>query len=147
MPLTVIKGDLLQADEQIIVHQCNCVTSESKIVYTVEKYPYSNVYTIFPRVPGEVLITYPEEKGPIVVAFLAQYYPGRSRPGDSRTERLKWFRECIGSLAIFMKERGIDRVAFPFKIGCGLAGGIWEDYLRILEDFSKTINVIIYRKD
>ena len=147
--MSVIKGDLLEVDEQIIVHQCNCVTSKSKGLATdvFEKYPYSNVYTIFPRVPGEVLITYPEEKGPIVAAFLAQYYPGRSRPGDSRTERLKWFRECIRSLTIFMKERGINRVAFPFKIGCGLAGGIWEDYLRILEEFGKTFNVIIYRKD
>jgi hypothetical protein len=44
----------------------------------------------------------------------------------------------------------IISIAFPYKIGCGLAGGKWEDYESMIYKFAKenpNIKVKIYKKN
>ena len=140
--LTVVHGSLLDSKLQILGHQCNCRTSSARGLARdlFERYPYANIYKQKDRIPGTNKYSFGD--GPIIVGMLAQDYPGRSQGED----RLRWFRECLSELKRFMKEHSLDTVGFPHGIGCGLAGGRWEDYLALLTEFAKNYNVVLYRK-
>lgn len=59
---------------------------------------------------------------------------------DTEANRLKWFRECICAVDALQLE---DAVAMPYKIGCGLAGGNWQEYQKILDNAST--NIVLYK--
>lgn len=144
---TIVQGDLLKSNEDFIVHQTNCVTKYakglSKVIFF--KYPESDVYT--PRrisnskdTPGKIKVC-----GKIINLF-GQLYPGRPKyPNDSTQLRQQWFQTCLEEISDI---DGISSVAFPYKIGCGLAGGNWTNYLNMINDWAHSnphINVVIYK--
>jgi hypothetical protein len=85
-----------------------------------------------------------------VVALFAQWDFGkpvedRSRPypklrpeytqggeTDSRANRLKWFRKALLNATRFLPDT--ETVYIPHGIGCGLAGGHWEDYFAVIQE-------------
>ena len=74
---------------------------------------------------------------PSKVGAYNRYYPKTYT--DTTHNRQRWFRECLEALDAL----GLDRVAMPYKIGCGLAGGFWPDYETMLNK-AKT-NIVLYR--
>ena len=52
---------------------------------------------------------------------------------DTQEEREQWFKECLETLG---ENKKYQNLAFPYKIGCGLAGGNWDHYLPMIEDFT-----------
>lgn len=141
MPATIVKGNVLTYPGYI-VHQCNCVTSRpmglSEQIF--KKFPDANIYRDgTPREPGEIVV-----RGKII-AFLAQNTPGKPKPFETAMRRESWFRACLEKLKTFLKENEITDVAFPYGIGCGLAGGNWTTYMQMIEEFAKDFNVVIYR--
>jgi len=147
--LKIITGDLFESTETFLCHQCNCVTTRSahlaKAVFN--KYPYSDVYTDrkIHDVPGTVSLTGTGDQR-MVVALFGQYYPGFSRFPNSRKDggeaRLHYFQECLEQL-----EQLEGDFAFPWRIGCGAAGGDWVRYLKEIKAFSERIdgNITVYR--
>lgn len=143
--MKIIKGNLLNATEQYIIHQCNCVTDKPKGLSKAmfDKFPFANVYKNHKQKrskPGTIRITQN------VVALFGQYYPGRAKyANDSKEMRINWFRECLEQIA---RIANIKSCAFPFKIGCGLAGGNWDEYLKLLKDFetkNPNIQIVLYQ--
>ena len=78
---------------------------------------------------------------------------------DTGYNRLKYFMSCLAELTEdldFMSctsksddsSPKITKIIFPFRIGCGLAGGVWQDYKEAIEDFSGGVSqsVIIAKK-
>lgn len=129
-----------------------------------KKYSYGCVLHLPPseRKPGQVLIRQPPDgldygaeawsQGPIVVNLLAQRFPGK--PGgltDNARFREGYFRRCLGALresvdAEVAKRKGSQggfqsqlNVVFPDKIGCGLAGGDWKIYRKMITDWAATL--------
>jgi hypothetical protein len=77
--------------------------------------------------------------------MLGQYYPGCKYPTskkDGKPARLAYFESCLKQ----MKALDGD-FAFPWRIGCGAAGGDWDLYLELIEKFSNEIDgeVRIYK--
>lgn len=58
---------------------------------------------------------------------------------DSYNNRKIWFKECLDIL----DEHNYGTIAIPYGIGCGLAGGKWDEYKHMLEE-CKT-KVVIYK--
>lgn len=148
--MKAIECNLLNAPTQYIAHQCNCTSRGSAGLarQIFDAYPEAE----YKLVPIEMAIRFgmtspktgkperiPNSPGSIsvhgrVINCYAQRFPGHPRGGDISTMRLKWFRQCLWSIS---KIPGIQSVAFPYKIGCGLAGGNWEnDYYPLLERFN-----------
>ena len=130
---SVRSGDLLTADTQYLAHQCNCMSQHAKGLATAifNRFPEANVYR--DRVNG---ITHKHLFGNYtlhgrVVNLYTQLYPGQAQPygKDSSQGRLMAFQTSLDLLA---KLPGLTSVAFPYGIGCGLAGGHWPDYLFVL---------------
>jgi O-acetyl-ADP-ribose deacetylase (regulator of RNase III) len=167
--MQIVKGNLLNASEQYIAHQCNCITTVphgiSEKIF--EKYPHANVYktrcscaltkkqtrncrcpTARRDNPGTIDIRHHHQQHDGgVINMLAQYYPGTARfKNDFPVDRIRYFQSCLDRIS---EMEGLESVAFPFRIGCGLAGGDWTIYSRMLESFSKRVSergvrVVIY---
>ena len=56
-------------------------------------------------------------------------YPPQRHP----QERERWFSQCLDELG---QCDHYQNLAFPYKIGCGLAGGNWDHYLTMIRDFA-----------
>jgi len=56
---------------------------------------------------------------------------------DSHEAREKWFATGLNQLHNFMIAQGYKSVAFPYGIGCGIAGGNWDHYYNMLQQFAR----------
>ena len=58
------------------------------------------------------------------------------------------FMSCTSKCDDDDSQPKISKIIFPFKIGCGLAGGVWQDYKEAINDFSGGVSqsVIIAKK-
>lgn len=161
--ITEISGNILDSKEQYICHQCNCITKTAaglaKAIF--DKWPESNTYikdkcTICfindlkklryiesIRIFGSLSI-HPINDTQSVVNFYSQYKPGKpdSSNSNNRKTRLERFQQCM-TILFHLNPKSI---ALPYNIGCGLAGGIWEDYYTIIKSFdSEDVNIFIYK--
>ena len=160
--INIIHKNLLESDEPLIVHQTNCISTNSKGLASeiFKKYPYADVYSCRRKqnnnnaipddwdIPGTISIK--KGNGPIIVAMFAQYDKGNvghsyllSLEKDNQELREKWFKKCLKEIKIYMIANSIKSVGFPYKIGCGLAGGNWEIYNEMIEEFSKDAPFIV----
>ena len=53
-------------------------------------------------------------------------------PSDSMATRQGWFQDCLDAIG----KLNLKSVAFPYDIGCGLAGGKWARYDDMLQKFA-----------
>jgi len=117
-------------------------------------FPHADIYTgrASPDVPGTIVVRgeWGEPERP-VVNMLAQYYPGEVRFEDSKKDgfsaRLLYFKRCLSSMVELSDSVLTESFAFPWRIGCGAAGGNWDDYMDHLLQFSEVVSgdVIIYK--
>lgn len=84
-----------------------------------------------------------------VINMFAQVYPGRinqnSKLEDEKKRQLA-FLYCLKQIG---EIPDLESIAFPYGIGCGLAGGDWEFYNRAIEAFARSCpntKVYILRK-
>ena len=145
------QGDLLLANEDFKCHQCNCTTFTAKGLASqmFKKYPGANVYAIkhkiAPSIPGTVDV-FPEG----VINLYGQYSPGKASmktKKESTMQRRDWFQQCLNDM--LEKVPSGSTFAFPLGIGCGLAGGDWKEYEKILQEFSqnpRVKQVCVYQK-
>ena len=135
MPLIYKKGDLLSSGTDLIAHQCNCSSLRGLGLSAAmfRKYPCANTYNkTSVRVPGTISVH--EDR---IVNMYGQKFPGKpkSKSGDDCSETRKhFFQKCLDDISTIIEEKTI---AFPKFIGCGLAGGNWTDYEKMLETFEK----------
>ena len=60
---------------------------------------------------------------------------------DTQRQRVIWFKESLIALADHVNQNNIKRIIFPYRIGCGLAGGNWSlDYYPAILQFSDLIS-------
>jgi hypothetical protein len=162
MSYTVVSGNLLDADTEYIVQQ-NCCTAckpDGLSAAIIEKFPYANPYKNRRKIKGKQNWAIKEDRampGSIqifdkIVCMFAQYCQGK--PGkykdpleldthDTASDRLMYFKDCLENLSLLNPKR----VGFPYKIGCGLAGGDWKLYEPIIKEWSSKymIDVVIYK--
>jgi hypothetical protein len=109
-----------------------------------QKYPYANIYRERKEksMPGHIVVKGNGKDERMVINMLAQYYPGPSKYGnDSEEKRLQWFQDCLDEMSELISEN--VSFAFPYQIGCGLAGGKWGSYLAMIENFQKKHKILV----
>ncbi len=131
--IRIIHGDILQAnDDEIIMHQCNCLTQNSlglaRILF--EKYPYANVYNQ-KRKLGDVIVSGTGTQRRIA-NVMAQYTPGCPKQCNLSFDSSLHRAQRLAQAFKVLSEQGYRRVAIPRLINCGLAGGSWNETLPIL---------------
>ena len=123
--------------------------------------PYKNVCSLFhrPNLGTIKLFHDPEMKGPSVVCCFSQYrmcnttsyyyinckhvdedFIEKCLKRDEYEDRLHHFHRGLQELSdrmCFMDN--VKVIAIPKYIGCGMAGGVWEDYEEIIQRFCRSI--------
>lgn len=134
-------SDLLKSDAQIIAQQCNCTSKKAKGLSLAisQKFPYADFYSgrTSPSTPGTIKIAGKRKANErYVLAMFGQINPGKPKKSgkDTAENRVKYFKMCLDAIA---KRKGVKSIAFPEKIGCGLAGGDWDVYLEILRKWAE----------
>lgn len=163
-------GELAQA----IVQQLNCIGVNgrglAKAVATA--FPYADAYATrqpsgtwgvaaaasFSR-PGSIDVCRPAGRfaGPVVLNMYSQWEMGAPlkynrvpAPGslpDSLEQRERWFQECLD--AVSRVDPLPTSIAFPMHIGCGLGGGRWQNYERMIHAFAANhphVSVLIVKQ-
>jgi len=145
--LKVVNGNLLNATEDYVAHQCNCTSTDAKGLADVlfRAYPHANSYKRRPpnSEAGSIDICGNGRNKRFVINMYAQFYPSGPRNSDNRKKRLEWFADCLD----LIKVHTTGSVAMPYNIGCGLAGGDWDTYYEMLEDFAdrEEVRITLYR--
>ena len=154
--ISAVDGDLLDSTEQYICQQCNCLTTRTfgLSAAIAKKYPYANIYRgrKQPDIPGTIKIVGNGHDQRYIICMLAQYNKSKPNPlgkHDSFVDRQRWFRACLDRIGLLdRKDHALQSIAFPFEIGCGLAGGDWEAYRAMLFQFARqhpSVKIVIYR--
>jgi len=147
----IVSGDLLDATEDYIVHQCNCVSTDAKTLAKLifDKYPYSNSYknrTVSTRsVPGTIELFGNGNNKRFIINAYAQYYPAPSMyQNDTKELRMGWFWDCLDTIAQIENIRN-KTIAMPYNIGFGAGGGDWVQYYNSIRSFAIRKKIYISR--
>lgn len=154
----IIHGNLLESKEKYIAHQCNCLTQSSAGIAKniFDKYPYANTYSsrTEPDTLASIKILGDSLENRFVINMFAQYYPGKPKYPESKLDgilaRQQYFYQCLLKIA---KISDLESIAFPYKIGCNLAGGDWNYYYGVLNNFANHVHdkyhvkTFLYHKD
>lgn len=141
-----INCNLLEADVEYIAHQCNATGNRSLgLASSIFKmYPNANIYSgkhkVENRENGSIIVRPVKDKK--IINMICQLNPGKPSKNDSKEDRLGWLTKCLTEIIKYNP----SSVAFPYHMGCGLAGGDWENVLKIIDDFANCypeIDVII----
>lgn len=143
--IEIIAGDLLEASEQYIVHQTNCLSDGgaagvARLIFN--KYPYADCYSdrTANSKPGTIDIRGNGLDQRYVINLHGQYYPGGVYDDNSELDgniaRQKYFYKGLLQIS---KLENLKSIAFPAGIGCGIAGGDWEYYKGVLTNFAKFV--------
>lgn len=138
--VTTINGDILNTEAQYIAHQCNCrsqrVVGLAALIF--EKFPWADITTKGRDVKrfGFIDIRGNGKDQRYVINMFAQVYPGKINEKsilEDENKRKLAFLYCLKQISEIPE---IESIAFPYGIGCGLAGGNWEFYERAIEAFA-----------
>lgn len=83
-----------------------------------------------------------------VINMLAQFYPGKPKFPESARDGFRARRVAFANCLLkVLRIPDLRSVAFPWEIGCWMAGGDWSKYLPMIERFSDKAraDVLIYR--
>lgn len=151
--MMIISGNILEAEEQYIAHQCNCLTTYAKgIAKTIfDHYPHADIYSSrtfgnepsSEQMPGNIIICGNGKDQRYVINMMGQFYPGKPKYPNSFKDgylaREKYFKQCLKKIS---QIPNIKSIAFPYAIGCRLAGGDWSHYFDFIKTFAEKTNII-----
>lgn len=150
-----VTGNLLSGDYDVICHQVNCQGIMGSGLASQIKFKYPDVYDSYCNIVdynkqtghqskyllGENDICYCQNDDCIVINMFAQDYYGTDKTHTDYTA----FRKCLIRLKAYLDCKAENlKVAFPYKIGCGLAGGDWNIIKAMIESFAEHVAQPVY---
>lgn len=138
-----VTGNLVTGKFDIFCHQVNCRGKMGAGLAKQIRNQYPEVYKEYKDIcnNGKAILgmnhyTYTSD-GRICVDMFAQDNYGT----DKRYTDYTAFKSCLRGLVTFLGYTFNDQktVAFPYMIGCGLAGGDWNVILKMIEEFSELV--------
>lgn len=147
MSVTVKTGNILDATEPFVFHQCNVMSKSARGVAKAlfERFPEANTYqpsSQVRRIFGTASFHQTGPRTPTIINAYAQRTPGKYKTAAELKERRATLEAILYTLP-----PAVHTVAVPWRIGCGLAGGSWPDHLAMLKEFATTrnVHVVIYK--
>lgn len=159
--IKIVDGDLLQANVPLIAHQTNCLGVMGAGIAKAIKNKWPDVYTQYKdfckgfnysRVLLGIAQLCKTNDNPIkyVVNLFGEYsYTESVAPYETRYTDYYALEQALLALKNDCMDSGIKEIGIPYKLGCGLAGGDWDNVvypkLQKLFDNEPTITLYIYK--
>lgn len=148
MSITYVYGDILDSDARAICHQVNCcgVMGAGLAKQIASRFPeVKRLYQkrCFGKSKPSLLGTVqaiPVSDSQYVLNIFGQVDYGR----DRRYTDYEALRTALSTIQEYFRGH---RIAIPFKMGCGLAGGDWSTVLDIIKETLTDCRVLIYVKN
>lgn len=135
------KGNIVTGTYPIFCHQVNCRKRMRSGLARQIRNKYPEVYQEYMKIEnpmlGYILPVFATD-GRICINMFAQEGYGINKRYTDYTA----FKNCLKAITGFIADHHIKDdipIAFPYGIGCGLAGGDWYVIKGMLKDFSNTI--------
>lgn len=146
--IEIVEGNLLEAKENIIGHQVNCigVMGAGLVKQIKNKYPgaYSSYKRHCKRMPPELLLgdnlIVEVDKDKYVSNLFGQIKYGR----DQQHTDYAGLKIALIKLEGYARKNNLS-VVLPYGIGAGLAGGDWSVIYKIIEDVFDEYDVTLYK--
>lgn len=151
--ISIIKGDITNAKENIICHQVNCQGVMGSGVAKA-------LFTKYPQMKKDYLEYYNENRefylpedflGHVIFTRIAKNQHIASIFGQLNYGRCKDvvytnYKALEDGLRYVGKIAGDDKsIAIPYFIGCGLANGSWDIVYDIIDNILGDKNVVLYQ--
>lgn len=150
--MIVMPGDVLQTPIEIIAHQVNCLgTMRAGLAKQIkDKYPHvESWYKIYCHkrdtqpILGTGQIVHQDDH--YFFNIFGQYGYGTSKRQTDYKAFKSGFKDAIAKYRFLTNDyKSQLKIAIPYHIGCGLAGGDWKIITKILDQLEKEENVIFY---
>lgn len=147
--ITIIEGDILSAEEEVIAHQVNCrgVMGAGLAKQIKKKYPVAfkeykekcNEFENREDLLGTAQVVSVGDNKQIANLFAQLTYGTKKKQTDYDA-----LRKALSDLKSFLKQYNLS-LALPFGIGCGLAGGDWEIVSSMIEEIFEDYPVTLYK--
>jgi len=137
MGLRIIQGDIIEAEEPLIIHQVNCqdVMGSGVARALYEKWPEvkKSYHEFCSKIPiedrlGSCDVAIGGDK--YVINAFSQFTFGTSGQHTDYSA----VRNCFLLAKVLMHHVGIDTIAIPYNYGCGLGGGDWSVIEGLIEE-------------
>lgn len=139
--VTIITGDALQNDCDILCHQVNLDGIMGGGIAWQIAHKFSSVekdYSDYPKKKlGEVCFSKTDDY------VIANCFSQRRNYETDYTA----LRECLIKVHKYMDDNHLDSVAFPYKYGCGIASGDWNIVASIILYTFDDKTIKIYKLD
>lgn len=157
--IKIVKGDLLEATEDVIIHQTNCqgvmgggVAYQIKVKYPEIDKEYKELCNEIEssRLLGTIQILDLQEDGKSICNLFGQNSFGIGL--QTNYEALESGLEEIKRIVKNKNNKFFNKtLAMPYNIGCGLGGGDWNVVFEIIEkvfnDGENPYDVTLYQRD
>lgn len=139
--MTIIDGDLLKIESGIILHQVNCMGVTGGLAGALSK-KWPDAFVIYHaicesktkfRLAGECVVGTNVE-GPSIAHIFGQINPGPN------TE-LEFVDAALFQFQSWHKKPDTEIYA-PYMMGCGLGGGDWAEYKKLLQKHIPDITIV-----
>lgn len=136
--IKVVNGDLLQAKESIIGHQCNCQGVMGAGVALQIKQEHPKAFKVYKKLideAGETSKRYLLGKALIVESngkYIANLFGQFTYGSNGQFTLMNALENSLKQLKAFALEHDLT-VALPFKIGSDRAGADWNEVLALIE--------------
>ena len=136
------KGDLLQSNCDVICHQTNCMGAMGAGIARTIRARYPETYTalrerfLCDRAKlGKVDIIPVRREDGKELFVVNMYAQKKYMPRGVCHTNYDAFKQCAEDVKAFCSAHFGEhcKIGFPYKVGCGLAGGDWEIVKNILE--------------
>lgn len=149
--IDIVEGNLLDAKEDIIVHQVNCMGVMGSGIAKQIKEKWFKVFTDYKRFTlglegdnrllGRVQFVETEEGGKVVANLFGQLSYGNMKMRYTSYDALAEGLSFIATNARNYKKS----VAFPVGMSSDRGGADWEIVLKMIEVYFKDIDVTLYK--
>jgi O-acetyl-ADP-ribose deacetylase (regulator of RNase III) len=145
--IKIIKGNILNANEDIICQQVNCkgVMGSGLALQILKKYPevYGQYKNFCDKYRWGLLgsVCFVNTKDKIIACLFGQNDYGRSKRVYTDYCALE---KSLTNTKIYAQKENLS-IALPHEIGCGLANGDWNVVLDIITRVFDDMDVSIYK--
>lgn len=156
--IKVVKGDILNAPENVVLHQVNCqgVMGSGLAKQIKDKYPivYEEYKKYCDSFPNKLhllglaqFVEIGNESIKFFVNIFGQFNYGTHQKQTDYVALRQGFETVFNTVNnIYLKDYKLT-IAIPYKIGCGLGGGNWNIVYGMIEEVFGNYDVTIYNNE
>lgn len=149
MEVKVYNGDITECNADIIAHQTNCYFVMGAGVALAIKRKWPIVYEKYKQLGDSEKKKSYKWLGTCQLVeidqnrYVANLFGQDECGGGQCFTDYDALKEALEELRRYVNYSGLKTIAFPWKIGCGLAGGDWDIVKPMIEDIFKDLDVEI----